>query len=342
MVVVVALPQSRAQSSAMSGMSLHRRWPATPVFFCFVAGLAASCGGTHHASLPGATGFDLVEAPPPVVEPEAPGPERRPFLWVVEGGGATSYILGTIHVGVGLDEVLTPAERSFVDGSRLTVLEADISTIDPAEVQAASTLPEDISLKSMLSSIAWHDLVNAAGVPEPALERLRPWAAHALVMVRDAHRAAEAGGRSAPSAGMDLQVSRSAQAAGVPLRYLETPSEQFALFSGVDDAEYAGFLVDYLSEQGEGTTQIEELLEAYRVGNTQAMQALVLPTSQVAAHPELFDAFFFQRNTAWANTLLPELGRGDVFVAVGLGHLLGSRGLIALLEQQGFTIRQVP
>ncbi len=42
----------------------------------------------------------------------------------------------------------------------------------------------------------------------------------------------------------------------------------------------------------------------------------------------------------WLGRLRAELDRGGVFVAVGVGHLLGSRGLLAQLERAGYEVER--
>jgi uncharacterized protein YbaP (TraB family) len=45
------------------------------------------------------------------------------------------------------------------------------------------------------------------------------------------------------------------------------------------------------------------------------------------------------RNRAWMKVLIPQLLKGDAFVAVGSNHLPGDYGVIQLLRAEGFSIR---
>jgi hypothetical protein len=51
------------------------------------------------------------------------------------------------------------------------------------------------------------------------------------------------------------------------------------------------------------------------------------------------DAAF--RNIAWTEKLVTETAKGGVFVVVGVGHLFGNKGLLALLRQQGVDVERV-
>jgi uncharacterized protein YbaP (TraB family) len=45
------------------------------------------------------------------------------------------------------------------------------------------------------------------------------------------------------------------------------------------------------------------------------------------------------RTEAWMKTLVPAMQKQPAFISVGLDHLLGPKGLIQLLQAQGFAIK---
>ena len=54
------------------------------------------------------------------------------------------------------------------------------------------------------------------------------------------------------------------------------------------------------------------------------------------------ELLFRRRNDAWIGKVIKEMGSGPVFVAVGLGHLLGKNGLVVQLRKAGYVVRRVP
>ncbi len=48
------------------------------------------------------------------------------------------------------------------------------------------------------------------------------------------------------------------------------------------------------------------------------------------------------RNRAWSQKLVAEIGGKEAFVAVGAGHLPGEAGLLNLLAEQGFEVKRLP
>jgi hypothetical protein len=48
------------------------------------------------------------------------------------------------------------------------------------------------------------------------------------------------------------------------------------------------------------------------------------------------------RNLAWMRTLVPNMKQGGAFVAVGVDHLYGEKGLLNLLKRAGFDVVRLP
>ena len=51
------------------------------------------------------------------------------------------------------------------------------------------------------------------------------------------------------------------------------------------------------------------------------------------------DILLDKRNIDWVQQLNKILPATNIFIAVGAGHLVGEKGLIALLRKEGYTLR---
>jgi uncharacterized protein YbaP (TraB family) len=51
------------------------------------------------------------------------------------------------------------------------------------------------------------------------------------------------------------------------------------------------------------------------------------------------DILLYNRNMNWVKQLKTIMKAESVFVAVGAGHLVGTKGLIALLKKEGYKVR---
>lgn len=56
---------------------------------------------------------------------------------------------------------------------------------------------------------------------------------------------------------------------------------------------------------------------------------------------QIAEEMVYKRNADWIPKLEKMFERGDVFVAVGADHLIGTRGVVALLEARRFKVTRV-
>ncbi len=93
------------------------------------------------------------------------------------------------------------------------------------------------------------------------------------------------------------------------------------------------------SYDGEDDYSSDKLQEAYRSGNLDLLDSINQYNSFSAAFDE---KFLYRRNEIQANSMDSIIHSGTtLFVGVGAAHLPGSRGVIELLRQKGYTLRPV-
>jgi uncharacterized protein len=139
---------------------------------------------------------------------------------------------------------------------------------------------------------------------------------------------------------MDVKLYQTARENGLRIVALETLEEQLAVFRGVDESTTLQLIEDALDEAENHYPSYRKLIEHYAAGDADAMHRLVLELKKDA--PEAFrEALFTERNLTMTKRALPHLEAGGAFVAVGLGHYFGDKGILALLEERGYTIERV-
>jgi uncharacterized protein YbaP (TraB family) len=293
---------------------------------------AWSCG---HAAAPAA---QTPTAPETATASGTPGL----FLYEVSAGAKPSYLLGTIHIGFGFDEVLTPHARQDFQGSERVWLEADVASANPMQLVSAAVLPADQSLRKLVGEPTWAQLVAAlkGQIPEPVLDRLKPWMPAMIVgITRMGEVLAELKPGTTGEQRMDVELMGAATKAGKEMHYFETVAEQIAVFEAIPFDEQVRELRHTLSSEttGEGRA----LLEAFASGDEAALAKALFKGGSVEESPGFYAELLDRRNERWLPRLLPELERGGAFVAVGAAHLLGERGLIKALRERGYTITRV-
>jgi uncharacterized protein YbaP (TraB family) len=98
-------------------------------------------------------------------------------------------------------------------------------------------------------------------------------------------------------------------------------------------------LMQAIDEAAEVDELIGPMLEAWRAGDEAGLEKSL--EEDFDGYPELADALIYRRNARWAQQVSGMLqGDEDVLVVVGAMHLVGDRGLPALLEKRGFRVER--
>lgn len=262
------------------------------------------------------------------------------FLWRVQGEKPL-YLLGSIHLAEPSLYPLDPALHRAFEASEVLVVEADVT--GPGEERAASLfmergmLPAGESLEQSLSGKTLERL-KARGVDLGALGFMRPWA---LALVLQSSELSRLG--YGPELGVDVHFLRLAHAREMKVEELEGLEAQFDLFAGMSPAESEAFLVQTLDELDAIDDLGREIVGAWRRGDVQTLERAIF--SGMGDDPlarRIQERIFFERNISMAASIERYLEDGRAtFVIVGAGHLVGERGLVALLKQRGYALTQV-
>jgi uncharacterized protein YbaP (TraB family) len=270
--------------------------------------------------------------------------EQKCFLWKIQSKSATVYILGSIHMAKpDIYPLPQKIEESFAK-SAVLALEAD-----PAKAQDTAllrqmlvaaayakggTLNEHLSRETF--ELARRE-IERLGLPMETFNRTKPWFLAMSIETLEFQRL-----DYDPANGIDVYFAGKA-AGKKQIVELESFDYQIRLLNGFSDREQELFLVYTLKDTAILKDEIEELMAAWRTGDTKSMERLV--TRTLTESPELqpiFDKLFFKRNremTARIEQLLK--GKQTVFVAVGAAHLVGKEGIIEQLRGKGFTEEQM-
>ena len=122
---------------------------------------------------------------------------------------------------------------------------------------------------------------------------------------------------------------------------MESWDFQLNLLSSFDDSVQEKMLLDTVENLDNIAVNINKMVSAWRIGDTVAMEELVYldqdPNMQV-----YFEKFFHERDRLMTAKIEAYIKSGKTYlVVVGSGHLVGSKGIISLLRQRGYTVRQL-
>ena len=256
-----------------------------------------------------------------------------PFLWEVTGPGGVTHLFGTIHVGVGVEELPSVVETRFEAAQQL-ILEADTRDVDPLEMLSMALLPEGALLADHIDEVVWTQLtqmLSQLGIPESQLAQMRPWMLEMLLVATIIPETDP----------MDMVFLGQAVDRGIELSFLEVWRDQIEMLNGLPMELTISDLLEWVNDGDTTREELFALLDGYRVGDIEAVELMMFDPEEVAERPEFYEQMIYQRNENWMPAIRTAIEQGNVFIAVGLGHLVGSRGLVEQLRGEGYDVRRV-
>jgi len=271
----------------------------------------------------------------------------RGALFKVTGQGHTQYLFGTMHVGL---PAFYPLEARIVDAVKgASTLALEIDPAQPPEqmaqamVRQGMIVPGGAGYERMAPArrAQLNAALKAAGVEEEAANVLNPAMVAALISLSQYQKL---GYR--PELSADAWLAQLARKGKTRILALETVDGQLGQFNKLSSAEQWHFLDESLDNlvSGEELEEARGLVEAWAHADRVALDALVRQVENDASVSGKFmrETLLDGRNGEMADKLAALLKREDRTVAaIGLLHLLGKRGVPALLQAKGYQVERV-
>lgn len=268
--------------------------------------------------------------------------ERLP-VWSVSAGDADVVLLGSVHMA--FDDIYPlrqEIEDAYIAADHL-VVEVDIGGANSLAIEQSmlqrGLLPEGEVLSEQLSEPVWQALekyIRSRGLPIEGFQVLRPGL---VVLTLTTMRLMEMG--MDPQLGIDQHFLKAARG-NKPILELETAQQQIDLLLNFPDANLV--VEQTLGQLDSIDLYMRPIYEAWKAGDAGALNRLLLE-DELAREPRyvaFYEAMFDNRNYAMVDKIAEYLaGSGRYFIVVGAGHLVGEKGIIALLEKRGFSAQQL-
>lgn len=263
-------------------------------------------------------------------------PEAKTLLWEISGNGLQkpSYLYGTMHVRDRrafdfADSVLVAFKRCSILAEE-TRLDSAISWVLDQMMKGDGGSDSSASLRTALTPARYHELdsmlQNAYGLSLDQMPHAKPWMVYTL-------RPPEPDMPKEEPTFLDAHLAHLARLEGMEVVGLETIQEETALFDQLSAADADGFF----SMNGGSGPGYEEGIRAYADGDLESLTHSMLGAYSDAT----IDLVLTRRNMLMVQRMKPLLRQAPTFTAVGAAHLLGPKGIIALLRKDGFTVRPV-
>lgn len=263
----------------------------------------------------------------------------RPALWKLADTDTTIWLFGTVHalpanigwyrgeVAIafeGSDELVT--EIGETEPSQMTAIVLQKALLPRGETLRSKLTPEE--RKSFESALA------TLGLPASALDPYEPWygaiTLATLPLMRSGYVADN---------GVENLLAARAKVLGHPRMALETPEYQLALFDSLPMAVQQRYFMEIVRNLPTLSEDLKQIIQAWQTGDAENLARLM---NQQENDPAIKEALLLRRNRAWADWISKRLDQpGEVFVAVGAGHLAGEGSVQEELAARGLRVVRV-
>lgn len=260
----------------------------------------------------------------------------RGLLWrVAKKGVPASHIYGTIHVADPRLAELPAVVRQRFDAATSLMLEfvpdpySRSRFLEAAMFLDRQTLADKIGAEDFERAVAH---LAPIGLPREVVNKLKPWGV--LLNLRNPRRAEQ----GAPLDSLLLELARARR---LPLHQIEGVEEQIFTFDEFPMDSQIALLKHSLAHRDELLELAERTMEAYLERDLAAIWRLreqfIARHPGIAAHQAVMTKrVVHDRSVVMAFRMQRELRRGGAFVALGALHLYGDKGVLALLEADGY------
>ncbi|MEO9532992.1 MAG: TraB/GumN family protein [Crocinitomicaceae bacterium] len=259
------------------------------------------------------------------------------LLWRIEGNNCVpSYMYGTMHM---IDEEyydFTDVMRERIEESETIIMEVG-GMPNPLETFALMSLDTgDVTsffTKEQMSIIVEFFDTQLDTDPEQfymVYGKMKPF--FILQSISQSYFKEN-------SQSYDLEIMGIAAEKEIPLIGFETIQEQLGFFDKIPTDGIGEMIVESIENFEKEKKQTQKMMKIYSEQKVDKLIPLI--QKQSPEFMEFSDLFLYDRNKAWIPTIKKEIADKQCFIAVGAAHLFGERGVIDLLEKEGYTVTAI-
>lgn len=263
------------------------------------------------------------------------------LMWEISRNNSKGkvFLLGSIHLA---DSSVYPLHHSIEEGfssSNALVLEVIIDQVNPMTMMQYLTYKDGRTLESELPSDVYEKIskkFEESGIPKFLYNKFKPW--FALISLQsDAFKGA---GLSA-GLGIDMYFLQKARDQEMEVLEIESLESQVKLLD-----ELGEFTGDYLNFALQSTDSTEDLmpllLNAWKNADDKELEKVMNKGNESEDYAQIMEKLNYKRNENMSSKI-DEYLNSDMtyFVVVGAAHVIGSRGIIDILNKSGnYNIRR--
>ena len=262
--------------------------------------------------------------------------DNNSLLWEVSGNGLkkNSYLFGTFHLLCKSDINFSSQLKAATGNADKIYMELDMD--DPSVLMGGllmMNMKEGKKLKDLYTEAEYNKLSNyfkdSLHVPVSFLQNTKPYFLVAMLYPKMMP--------CKTVSGVEEELMKLAKTQQKEIKGLETMEFQAAVFDSIPYSEQAKELLKSIDSMTVYKKYFDTMVNVYKSQQLEKIERLF--SQSEFGMEEHQDILLNDRNKNWVGQLKTIMQKESVFVAVGAGHLVGNKGLIALLKKEGYTVR---
>ena len=262
--------------------------------------------------------------------------DENTLLWEISGKklATPSYLFGTFHLICKDDIPFGKQLKQAIMSAQEMYMELDMD--DKATMFGGLMLMSmrgDTTLKNLYSESEYKKLESffndSLHTPIALFKKMKPIFLTAMLYPKMLP--------CATMSGVEEELMKLAKENKKEIQGLETMAFQASVFDSIPYVQQAKELLKSIDSMAAYKKYFANMVQVYK--NQQLQQIEKLFNDDEFGMKDNQDILLDNRNMKWVAQLKTIMKKESVFIAVGAGHLVGEKGLIALLRKAGYTLR---
>lgn len=266
---------------------------------------------------------------------------QQSILWEISGNGlqAPSYLMGTLKFMGEREFFIPPQAVDKLTQVRFFAIEDQVDHHAQHELNKAVHFGEGESLRSVLKPADYEKLVrffdSEFGISPSRFEKRYSKLIPLAVSISMTRLSLGEKVRY-----YDIELLKLARKQKLQTYSLEEIEREAAAIRSYPMEAQVAALLHTLDNFAQQKREFVQLVEEYVDGDLEKIfQYTVHP---VENNPVFIEEFYYKRNAEWLPKLDKMVHDQPSFIAVGVAHLEGEKGLISLLREKGYTLTPIP
>jgi uncharacterized protein len=262
---------------------------------------------------------------------------QHSLIWEISGNGLTkkSYLMGTLKFIGEKEFYMPPKAAELIKQSEIFTIEDEVDHHAQHELNTALHFPKGQSLADVMTPDDYKKVkdifqkefkINGATF-DKKYSHIKPLAL-SIIMTRLSL------GEKVKFYDIELLlIAKKHDVVAYSLEPIEREAEALNAFSMEDQVKALVHSANNFSAQ---RSEFKKLMSDYRTADLQEIFDYTL--HPLENNPRFVEEFYYKRNEEWLPKIEKMMHEDASFIALGISHLEGERGILKLLEQKGYTL----